>query len=105
MKRKTLNIVNLIKRNISEIDPDAQIILYGSRARGDEHKDSDWDLLILTNYPVDLIKEREFRNHLYDLELETGEPFSVFAYSKSEWETRQKITPFYQNVSKEGIRL
>lgn len=105
MKRKNKNIVNLIKRNISEIDPDAQIILYGSRARGDEHKDSDWDLLILTNYPVDLIKEREFRNHLYDLELETGEPFSVFAYSKSEWETRQKITPFYQNVSKEGIRL
>jgi len=105
VKRKTINIVNLIKRNISEIDPDAQIILYGSRARGDEHKDSDWDLLILTNYPVDLIKEREFRNHLYDLELETGEPFSVFAYSKSEWETRQKITPFFHNVSKEGIRL
>jgi len=105
MKKRTINIVNLIKRNISEIDPNAQIILYGSRARGDEHKNSDWDLLILTDYPIDLIKEREFRNHLYELELETGEPFSLFAYSNSDWETKQRVTPFYLNVTKEGVRL
>ena len=49
MKKKTFQIAQLIKRNISEIDPKAQIILYGSRARGNEHKDSDWDLLILTD--------------------------------------------------------
>ena len=67
MKKRTSDIIKLIKRNISEIDPNAQIILYGSRARGDEHTDSDWDLLILTDYPVDLNKESEFRYHLYDL--------------------------------------
>jgi len=105
MKKKTIQIAQLIKKNISDIDPKAQIILYGSRARGNERKDSDWDLLVLTDYPVDLNKEREFRNHLYDLELETGEPFSLFAYSNAEWETKQKVTPIYQSVSKEGIRL
>lgn len=105
MKKKTIQIAQLIKKNISDIDPKAQIILYGSRARGNERKDSDWDLLVLTDYPVDLNKEREFRNHLYDLELETGEPFSLFAYSNAEWETKQKVTPFYQSVMKEGIRL
>lgn len=105
MKKKTIQIAQLIKKNIYDIDPKAQIILYGSRARGNERKDSDWDLLVLTDYPVDLNKEREFRNHLYDLELETGEPFSLFAYSNAEWETKQKVTPFYQSVSKEGIRL
>jgi predicted nucleotidyltransferase len=105
MNTRTSHISQLIKRNISEIDPLAQIILFGSRARGDERTDSDWDLLILTDYPVSLNKEREFRNHLYDLELETGEPFSLFAYSKVDWETKQKITPFYQSVTKEGICL
>lgn len=105
MKKKTLKIAQLIKRNITEIDPSAQIILYGSRARGTEHKDSDWDILVLTNYPVDLNKEREFRDHLYDLELETGEPFSIFAYYNKDWETKQKVTPFYVSVSKEGILL
>ncbi len=46
-----------------------------------------------------------FRNALYDLELETGEPFSVFVYSKNEWETKQIATPFYFNVTKEGIKI
>ncbi len=90
---------------ISSIDPKAEVILYGSRARGDERDDSDWDILILTDYPVNLQIEREFRNKLYDLELETGESFSVFAYSRDDWQTRQRITPFYQNVSREGILL
>jgi predicted nucleotidyltransferase len=105
MKRRTKYILQRVKHNISEIDPTAKVILFGSRARGDERKDSDWDILVLTGYPVDLEKERKFRNHLYDLELETGEPFSLFAYSESDWNSRQKITPFYFNVLKEGVEL
>ncbi len=89
MKRRTKYILQRVKHNISEIDPTAKVILFGSRARGDERKDSDWDILVLTGYPVDLEKERKFRNHLYDLELETGEPFSLFAYSESDWNSRQ----------------
>lgn len=105
MKRRTKYILQRVKHNISEIDPTAKVILFGSRARGDERKDSDWDILVLTSYPVDLEKERKFRNHLYDLELETGEPFSLFAYSESDWNSRQKVTPFYFNVIKEGVEL
>ena len=105
MKRKTKNIVQLIRQNIHTVDPKAEIILYGSRARGDERADSDWDILVLTDYPVDLNKERTFRDNLYDLELQTGEPFSIFVYSKSDWTTKQRITPFYSNVIQEGIRL
>ena len=105
MNKRTKDIAKLIKQNISEIDPDAQVILFGSRARGDEKKESDWDLLLLTDYPINLEKERQFRNHLYDLELETGEPFSLFAYSKNDWNTKQKITPVYLNVTREGINL
>ncbi len=105
MKAKTHHISQLIRNTISLIDPKAEVILYGSRARGDERNDSDWDILILTDYSVNLQTERKFRDKLYDLELETGEPFSVFAYSKSEWRSKQRITPFYQNVVQEGILL
>lgn len=79
--------------------------MYGSRARGDERKDSDWDILILTNYASDFQVERKFRDKLYDLELETGEVFSVFVYSKNDWQSRQKITPFFKNVTQEGVRI
>jgi uncharacterized protein len=102
---KTRHIALLIRRQVNSIDPFAEIILYGSRARGNARKDSDWDILVLTEDKVDVEKERKFRNKLYDLELETGEVFSVFAYSKSDWQRIQSVTPFYHNVTREGLRL
>lgn len=105
MNNKTRNISQKIRDYINQIDTEAEVILYGSRARGDERYDSDWDILILTNYPANLDTERIFRNKLYDIELELGETLSIFIYSKSDWLNRQKITPFYEYVNQEGIRI
>jgi uncharacterized protein len=105
MYKKTTNITHLIRHYVSLVDSNAEVILYGSRARGDARPDSDWDILILTEYSVDLTIERKFRNKLYDLELETGESFSVFVYSKHDWQTRHRVSPFYQYVTGEGIRI
>ena len=99
------SISNLIRLNISDIDPRAQVILYGSRARGDSRKDSDWDIPVLTDYPVDFKKEKIFRDHLYELEIQTGELLSIFVYSKQDWNTKQWITPYFQNVTEQGILL
>ena len=105
MNFKKSEIFNLIKKNVNKIDASAEIIIYGSRARGDENSESDWDILILTDYSVSLSREKEFRHNLFDLELKTGEPFSTFVYSKKDWNTKMSITSFYSNVTREGIRL
>lgn len=105
MDEKSKHISKLIKLNIAEIDPNAQVILYGSRARGDARNDSDWDILVLTDYLVDINREKVFRDHLYELELQTGEPLSIFVYSKHDWNTKQRITPYYVNVTRHGILL
>lgn len=105
MKAQKHSISKHIRDYVNKVDPTAEVILYGSRARGEEKKDSDWDILILTNYTATLSTERMFRDKLYDLELKTGEVFSVFVYSRNDWQTKQKITPFYQNVSREGVPL
>lgn len=105
MKTKTQLISRLIRQNINSVDPEAEVILYGSRARGDERSDSDWDILVLTNYIGDIETERKFRNKLYDLELETGESFSLFVYSRDNWQSKQRLTPFYENVIQEGVRI
>jgi uncharacterized protein len=86
--------------------PDAEIYLYGSQARGDSTKYSDWDLLILlnlNNIPFEL--ETRLMDDFYELELETGEIISPLVYSKSEWFHRHIYTPLYDSIQKEGIRL
>jgi uncharacterized protein len=41
-----------VKESVRRIDPKAKVILFGSKARGDSKKDSDWDFLILTSQNV-----------------------------------------------------
>ena len=94
MNAQTRNIGRLIRKNVNEIDDNAEIILYGSRARGDERIDSDWDILVLTDYPVSLEKEKIFRDKLYALELETGEPISIFFIFQKRLEIQAKNYPF-----------
>ena len=42
-------IAEIRKTAASTIPDGSKAILYGSRARGDAHKGSDWDILILLN--------------------------------------------------------
>lgn len=59
MKGKT--VIVKFKSSIQQIDKDATVILYGSRARGDNKKDSDWDFLVLTNLPDNKYTKDLFR--------------------------------------------
>jgi len=105
MKQEDSNIAKRIRTSIETIDPEAQVIIFGSRARGDSKEESDWDILILTEYPVSVDIERSFRNNLFDLEIETGEVFSTFVYQKDIWNTRHRVTPLYRNIKREGVRI
>jgi uncharacterized protein len=100
------NIMFLIRNKIRERDGQAEIVLYGSHARGDFNAESDWDILVLLDEEnVSKITEQKFRHDLFDIELEIGEPISVFVYSKKVWNSNYAITPFYQNINKEGILI
>ncbi len=105
MHKRTENITGRIRNEIKSIDPTAQVILFGSRARGDARQDSDWDILILIKDTVTTEIERSFRYRLFDLELETGEVFSTFVYNTDTWNKKHKVTPFYRSIKQEGVLL
>lgn len=106
MVRRKQHIIQLIRQKVNDIDKTAEVILYGSRARGDNKRDSDWDIMILLNQKnVDKKVEQTFRHHLLDIELEIGLPISVFVYSKSDWEGKYSVTPLFRSIKKEGILI
>jgi predicted nucleotidyltransferase len=95
-----------ISQSIKKKEPTAQVFLFGSRARGDYKKNSDWDILILVDTPfVTNYIEDELRDPLYDIELETGEIISTFIYSKKYWNEVLKYSPLFENIEIEGKLL
>ncbi len=106
MKNADSKILNQIKKIVTEQEPKAKIYLYGSRSRGTAKSNADWDLLILLNKDkISPEDEQKISYPLYDLEFDTGEVISPMIYSEKEWNTKHKITPFYQNVMREGRLL
>ena len=102
MTEREVHIVKMISFRIKQKDPGAEVILFGSHARGQANKESDWDILILIDKPKEnRTVEEKYRDEMFHLELELGEPISTFVYSKNDWETRFVYTPLYQNIKKE----
>lgn len=99
------NLLSQVKNKVQEVSPGADVILYGSRARGNEHSDSDWDFLILTDINSNELTDR-IRHKIYEVEWESGEVLSSIVRSRKEWNSRKyRLLPFHHNVDKEGVRV
>jgi predicted nucleotidyltransferase len=102
MKDKSY-ILQLIKKSVSNTAPNAILILYGSYARGDFRDDSDLDLLVLVDKDkITRADQKRIKYPLYDIEFDTGTIISPLIFSKKDWEMNHRITPFYENVAREG---
>jgi len=99
-------ILQKIIRVVNDNAPDSEVYLYGSQARGDAKRLSDWDLLILLNRKIISFDfETRFMDEFYEIELETGEIISPLIYSKNDWNTNHSITPLFENIKREGVRI
>ncbi len=99
-------LIKNIKHAIHKIEPGADIILYGSRSRGDAFVHSDWDFLILIDGIVSDKRIDEIRHSLYEIEWEYGEVISSIVRNREDWESEfYQAIPFHQKVIEEGIRL
>lgn len=82
-----------------------KVVLFGSRARGEELPWSDYDLLVLMDR-----REQSLVDRIYDavveIQADTGCDLSLKIMSETEWERRRAAnSSFVANVVREGIVL
>ena len=114
MRNMPKNIEKIVREFVNQAsellgDRIKKIILYGSYARGDYKKNSDVDLMILTDLSDDEIIE--FREKISDIafEIEFENNFDVMLSpllkNIDKFNYWLEALPFYMNVEKEGVVL
>lgn len=110
MKHEELREVTLrLAKELKDLYKDKlkAVILYGSVARGTAQEDSDVDILVL----VDVTPEelRNYADALSDIStefaLEFLKVFSILDVSFQEFSEWKDVSPFYRNVSRDGVML
>ena len=99
-------VIENIKKTAQQVLPKGSTLyLYGSRARGDYHEESDWDLLVLLDKAK--IEFTDFEKYSYPfmtMGWDIGEDIRPHAYTKNEW-FNGPHSLFYFNVEEDKIVL
>ena len=105
-KTADADLLQRCKQAIRTVVPDADVILYGSRARGDAQEDSDYDLLVLVDRPVTVALREELVSAVFLLEVESGAVLTLIPYNRDLWNSKlHQAMPFHENVDREGVPL
>jgi predicted nucleotidyltransferase len=91
-------------RTLKEKFPIKEVILFGSKARGDDDEDSDIDLFLLTTRQIHW-KEREAIVHaLFDIGMEHDVIFSILDATVSSFENGIFTAfPVYDEITRDGV--
>ena len=81
------------------------MLVYGSKARGDHHPDSDLDVLLIVN-DGEAGRKRELRRMGYQLAAATEVVPSILAYTAAEWDNRRLSgSPFRRAVERDEVAV
>lgn len=82
------------------------VYLFGSRARGTERPDSDYDLLLVVRDNFSLSDKDALYDQVIDILLETGRLISLKIFRQKEFQRLRDLnTPFMSRVLKEGVKV
>jgi predicted nucleotidyltransferase len=102
LDKKTLKA---LKTMITKEIPDAEISLFGNRARGAYDAQSDWDLLILTtnNYPK--TRKWELQEKLFAVTLQQGVRVNILLAQKAKWHTEKEFEVIRKRIAGELVEV
>jgi len=91
---------------VRRVAPEAEVILYGSVARGEETAESDIDLLVLVPQEAAYELKRAISDQIYVIELEHEQLINLIVRQQKKWNSEPlNITPLYDSIAREGVRI
>jgi len=92
-----------LKTTITNKIPDAEIMLFGDRAKGAISAQNDWDLLILTtkNYPQ--ARKWELQEKLFAITIPQGTRVNLLLAQKAKWHTEKEYKVLRKRIEKELV--
>jgi predicted nucleotidyltransferase len=82
-----------------------EMLIYGSKARGHAHAESDLDVLLIVKDDAGALK-KDLRWIGYLLAAKTDVLPSILAYTQEEWESRKRSgSSFRKAVERDGVRV
>lgn len=88
-----------IKKAVHQLVPDAQVLLFGSRANGTATEESDWDVLVLTKQPVDWKFKKKLHDHVFPLSVEAGTVISLLVVQEENWKNNPSYYALQQTIA------
>lgn len=94
-----------LKEEILKLYPDAKLILFGSKARGDFDEESDIDVLALVQ-ELNFNKKETIWDISNEINLKYDTSLSVVTVDKNDFNSfKLEVIPFFINIQKDGIFL
>jgi predicted nucleotidyltransferase len=99
-------ILELIKATACKYLPDAEVLLFGSRARREANSDSDFDVLVVTSLDLSAKQKLPLRTTIRKELLKEGIRSDILIQSKKEVRKKRKLPGhIIKNILNEAILL
>jgi len=93
-------------RILKERFPVREVILFGSKARGDSSDESDIDLLLLTARPLHWRERHAIVDALFDVEMKHDVVISIVVNTLYDWnEGVCTVLPIHKEITREGVAI